>query len=107
MRARVVGVIDGEQTGRAGKTSANPRLIAVATKSTEYAAIRRIGELPHSLIDEITHFFVSYNQATGKTYAPTGVFGPRRAASMIEAGIQRRQNATRREKRRRPLRRVA
>ena len=103
VRARVVGVIDGEQTSRSGKTATNPRLIAVATKSTEYAAIRRLNELPQSLIDEITHFFVSYNAAAGKTYRPTGAFGPRTAASMIEAGIRRRQNAVARtQKRRRP-----
>ena len=109
VRARVIGVIDGQQTGRSGRTSANPRLIAVATKSTEYAAIRRLRQLPQTLIDEITHFFVSYNEATGKTYAPTGAFGPRKAATMIEAGIRRRQNATRAQKRRRPrpVRRVA
>ena len=108
VRARVVGVIDGEQTSRSGKTAANPRLIAVATKSTEYAAIRRLNELPQSLIDEITHFFVSYNAAAGKTYRPTGAFGPRTAATMIEAGIRRRQNATSRsQKRRHPIPRVA
>jgi inorganic pyrophosphatase len=109
VRSRVVGVIDGRQTGRSGRTTVNPRLIAVATKSTEYAGIRRLSELPQSLIDEITHFFVSYNEATGKRYAPTGAFGRRKAATMIEAGIRRRQNATRAEKRRRPrpVRRVA
>jgi inorganic pyrophosphatase len=108
VRARVVGVIDGEQTSRSGKTTANPRLLAVATKSTEYAAIRRLNELPQSLIDEITHFFVSYNAAAGKAYRPTGAFGPRTAASMIEAGIRRRQNAVARtQKRRRPMPHVA
>jgi inorganic pyrophosphatase len=108
VRGRIVGVIDGMQTGRSGRTTANPRLIAVATKSTEYAGVRRLDELPQALIDEITHFFVSYNGATGKTYRPTGAFGPRKARSMIEAGIRRRQNATaRRRKRRRTLRKVA
>jgi inorganic pyrophosphatase len=108
VRSRVIGVIDGQQTGRSGRTTANPRLIAVATKSTEYAGFRRLNELPQSLVDEITHFFVSYNQAAGKTYLPTGAFGPRTAATMIEAGIRRRQNATdRSQKRRRAIRRIA
>ncbi|MFL5686027.1 MAG: inorganic diphosphatase [Chloroflexota bacterium] len=108
VRARLVGVIDGQQTGRSGRTSSNPRLVAVATKSTEYAKIRRLSELPQALVDEITHFFVSYNEATGKTYRPTGTFGRRKAASMIEDGIRRRQNASARsQKRRRPMRRVA
>ena len=108
VRGRVVGVIEGQQTGRSGTTTANPRLIAVATKSTEYAAVRRLSELPPALIDEITHFFVSYNDATGKSYRPAGAFGPRRATALIEAAIRRRQNATaRRRKRGRALRTVA
>ena len=100
VRGRVVGVIDGRQTGRSGKTTANPRLIAVAMESTEYAGVRRLRELPQSLIDEITHFFVSYNDATGKTYTPSGAFGPRKALAMIEAGITRRQTAISRSKKR-------
>jgi inorganic pyrophosphatase len=109
VRGRIVGVIDGRQTGRTGKSTANPRLIAVSMESTEYAGIRRLRELPQTLIDEITHFFVSYNDASGKTYTPTGVFGPRKATAMIEAGISRRQNALSRAKKRkrRPLRHVA
>ena len=98
---RIIGVIDGRQTGRTGKTTANPRLIAVAMESTEFAGVRRLRELPSSLIDEITHFFVSYNDATGKTYTPSGAFGPRKALAMIHAGISRRQNATRGKKRKR------
>ena len=100
VRGRVVGVIDGRQTGRSGKTTANPRLIAVAMESTEYAGVRRLRELPQTLIDEITHFFVSYNDATGKTYTPSGAFGPRKARAMIEAGITRRQSAISRTKKR-------
>ena len=110
VRGRIVGVIDGRQTGRSGKTTANPRLIAVSMESTEYAGVRRLRELPQTLIDEITHFFVSYNDAAGKTYAPSGAFGPRKALAMIDAGIRRRQNATAKAKKRkggRTIRRVA
>ena len=62
--------------------------------------VRRLRELPQTLIDEITHFFVSYNDATGKTYTPSGAFGPRKARAMIEAGITRRQSAISRTKKR-------
>jgi inorganic pyrophosphatase len=107
VRSRVIGVIDGRQTGRSGGQTDNPRVVAVATKSTEYEGFQRLRDLPDSLVDEITHFFVSYNEATGKRFEPKGRFGRRKALSMIEAGIRRRQKASRSRKRRTGLRRVA
>src|SRR5215204_6257901 len=56
VRSRVIGVIDGRQTGRSGKVTSNPRIVAVATKSTEYDVVRRLRDLPPGLVDEITHF---------------------------------------------------
>jgi inorganic pyrophosphatase len=85
VRARVLGVIDGRQTGRSGRTVGNPRLVAVATKSNEYDGIRRLKDLPTALVDEIEHFFVSYNAACGKVFEPIGRHGRRRAKAMIRA----------------------
>jgi hypothetical protein len=37
-------------------------------------------------MDEIEHFFVSYNQIKGKLFKPLGRFGPIKAARLVEEG---------------------
>ena len=65
VEARVLGVIEAEQT-QAGKTERNDRLVAVATESHTHASLKSLQKLEPKLIDEIEHFFVSYNRARGK-----------------------------------------
>jgi inorganic pyrophosphatase len=95
VQARVIGVIDGEETSKSGKKARNPRIIAVAVESTEYAGLRRIDQVPGNLVDEITQFFVSYNAATGKTFRATGTHGSREAIARIDAGMRQRGEAAR------------
>jgi inorganic pyrophosphatase len=83
VRARLLGVILGRQTGRSGRTVDNPRLIAVATKSNEFGSIRTLKDLPTPLVDEIVHFFVSYNAASGKSFEPSGRHGRRMAKAVL------------------------
>ena len=85
VRARLLGVILGRQTGRSGRAVDNPRLIAVATKSPEYDAVETLSDLPAALVDEIEHFFVSYNEASGKVFTPLGRHGPKGAKSVLTA----------------------
>src|SRR4051794_24804444 len=86
VRARLLGVMLGRQTGRSGRTVDNPRLIAVGTKSNEYDDIETLHDLPDALVDEIEHFFVSYNAASGKVFEPMGRHGRRGARSVLAAG---------------------
>ena len=81
--ARLVGVIEAEQTERSGKVERNDRLIAVAANSHAHADIKSINDLNETLVDEIEHFFVSYNQIKGKTFKPFGRFGARKAKQLI------------------------
>jgi inorganic pyrophosphatase len=83
VRARILGVITGRQTGRSGRIVDNPRLIAVATKSNEFEDVKSLKHLPTPLVDEIVHFFVSYNAASGKVFEPTGRHGRRRARAIV------------------------
>jgi inorganic pyrophosphatase len=85
--ARLVGVVEAEQTERDGETTRNDRLIAVASESRLLKKVRSLGGLDESLLDEIEHFFVSYNQAKGKEFKPLGRFGPVRAQRLVEEGI--------------------
>jgi inorganic pyrophosphatase len=82
--ARLVAVIEALQTERDGERTRNDRLIAVAADSHTHKNVRTLADLNDALLDEIEHFFVSYNEAKGKTFEPLGRFGPVKAARLIE-----------------------
>jgi inorganic pyrophosphatase len=86
--ARLIGVIEAGQTERDGRTTRNDRLIAVATDSHVHRDLQSIKDLADSLVDEIEHFFVSYNQVRGKRFKPRGRFGPKRAEKLAKDGIK-------------------
>jgi inorganic pyrophosphatase len=88
---RLVGVIEAEQTEK-GKTERNDRLIAVAENSRNHRDITSIHQLSDSLLHEIEHFFISYNQAKGKVFNPLGRFAADRAHKLVEEGIRKVQN---------------
>src|SRR4051812_24371552 len=67
--ARLIGGIKAEQTEN-GKTLRNDRLLAVAAASRLYGPVRGINDLPATLVAEIEHFFVSYNQMLERTFKP-------------------------------------
>lgn len=99
VRARLIGVIEAEQRERDGETTRNDRLISVASKARHYADMRSIEELNRHLVDEIEHFFVSYNEIKGKEFKPLGRFGPERARELIEDGIKRKKGRSKKKKR--------
>jgi inorganic pyrophosphatase len=89
--ARVLGVIEAEQTEK-GKTERNDRLIAVAAQSHTHASLKSLAKLETKLLDEIEHFFVSYNAARGKGFKPIGRKGPLAAKRLVEAHRKRREH---------------
>ena len=86
--SRLVGVIEAEQTERDGKTERNDRLIAIASNSKIHENVKSINDLNETLIDQIEHFFISYNEAKGKQFKPLGRFGARKAKNLVEEGIK-------------------
>ncbi len=89
VRSRLVGVIEAEQTERDGKTERNDRLIGVAADSIIHADIKTINDLNKTLVDQIEHFFISYNEAKGKKFKSLGRFGARKAKMLVEEGIKK------------------
>jgi inorganic pyrophosphatase len=75
--ARPIGVVEAEQT-QDGKTFRNDRLVAVAVASMTYAKLRSIDELAPGTMDQIEHFFISYNEMRGRRFKPL-----RRAAAGV------------------------
>src|SRR6476646_6993425 len=65
--SQLIGVIECEQTEN-GVTARNDRLIAVAVGSRNHSDIRSLADLNQNLVEEIEHFFVSYNEARGKRF---------------------------------------
>jgi len=86
--SRLLGVIEANQT-EDGKTVRNDRLIAVAAEAHDHRDIRSISGLSPALVEEIEHFFISYNEIKGKKFKPMGRFGPRRAMKLIQEGSKR------------------
>ncbi|MDQ3749210.1 MAG: inorganic diphosphatase [Acidobacteriota bacterium] len=85
--SRLIGVIKAEQT-EDGKTEKNDRLIAVASNSRVHKDIKSINDLNKTLIDEIEHFFISYNEAKGKEFKLLGRFAAQKATKIVEEGIK-------------------
>jgi inorganic pyrophosphatase len=82
VESRMIGVIEAEQTEN-GKPERNDRLIAVAAKSHTHGEIKSIDDLESVMVDEIEHFFVSYNKQRGKKFEPLARRGPKRARSLV------------------------
>ncbi|MDQ1559727.1 MAG: inorganic pyrophosphatase [Pyrinomonadaceae bacterium] len=89
VEARLIGVIEAKQTERDGETTRNDRLVAVASSARNHRDVRSLAQLSENLLDEIEHFFVSYNEMKGKRFEPLGRFGAERAGRVVEEGARR------------------
>lgn len=89
--SRLLGVIEAEQTEK-GKTERNDRLIAVAVNSRTNGHLQSLDDLNDNLIEEIEHFFISYNDAKGKRFKPLGRFGPDRARRLVKKSPTAKRN---------------
>jgi inorganic pyrophosphatase len=88
VEARLIGVVEAEQTEEDGVTTRNDRLIAVAANARNHRDVRALEQLGGNLLDEIEHFFVSYNEMKGKRFEPLGRFGAERARRVVEEGAR-------------------
>jgi inorganic pyrophosphatase len=84
---RLLAVIEAEQT-EGGKTNRNDRLIGAAAVSHEYRSVQSLDQLSPDLVEEIEHFFVSYNELAGKKFRQVGRAGAHPARQLIEAAIR-------------------
>jgi inorganic pyrophosphatase len=81
--ARLIGVIEAEQT-QDGKTVRNDRLIAIVETPYNPAEYRSLDEVSRQRLDEIEHFFTSYNEMEGRQFKPLSRRGPDRARELLE-----------------------
>ena len=85
VEARLLGVLEASQT-KASQTHRNDRFIASARKVKGICQPATIKGLSSDLIDQIIHFFVSYNQVEGKEFKVRRMSGPSVARRLIEKG---------------------
>lgn len=83
VRARLIGVIEGEQIDGKKKIR-NDRLVAVAAATHQYARVRKLTDLPGEWIRELEDFFVNYHQLEGKKYRLLGCKGEDAAFRLIK-----------------------
>lgn len=92
---RLVAVLEAEQVEE-GQSGRNDRLVAVAEQSHDHKNVRSVKDIDQHLLEEIEHFFVSYNEMAGKEFKPLGWHGPNRAKKLAQKGAKRfRQNGQR------------
>jgi inorganic pyrophosphatase len=83
VRARLVGVIEGEQLDGKKKIR-NDRLVAVAEANHMYANIRKLKDLPAQFLRELEDFFVNYHSLEGKKYRLLGCKDSQVALTLIK-----------------------
>jgi len=84
---RLVGIIEAKHTEN-GNTKTNNRLIGVALHSYDHQGVNSIDNLSKHLLDQVEHFFVSYNEQRGKKFKVTATGGPKRAIGFLKDGIK-------------------
>jgi inorganic pyrophosphatase len=82
--ALLIGVLEAEQT-EDGKTVRNDRFVAVVETPYNPAEFRSLEEVSGQRLDEIEHFFVSYNQMEGRQFKPLARRGAVHAQKLLEA----------------------
>jgi inorganic pyrophosphatase len=91
LEVRLIGVIEAEQTTD-GDTVRNDRLIAVAQEARDNSDLHSLKGMNDHLLQEIEHFFVSYNQMNGKTFTVLARKGPRTACRLYQEARRRRRS---------------
>jgi inorganic pyrophosphatase len=85
--ARLIGVLEAEQT-EGGKTVRNDRLVAVVETPYNPVEFRSLEQVSRQRLDEVEHFFISYNQMEGRKFKPLARHGADRAQELLEAATR-------------------
>jgi inorganic pyrophosphatase len=83
---RLIGVLAARQT-QSGNTIRNDRLVAVPETPTNQPVLRRLADMEARVLDEIEHFFASYNAIQGRRFEPSERLGPEKADALLDAAI--------------------
>jgi inorganic pyrophosphatase len=84
VECRIIGALQAKQTERDGRVEQNDRFIGISVLSQLYKNLREVSDLNEYVLDEIQHFFVSYNQIAGKNFAPQGWADAKQAKTLLQ-----------------------
>jgi inorganic pyrophosphatase len=85
VRARLIGILEGEQTEEDGKKSRNDRLLAVAEDSQDFSGIHSLEQVPKILLTQIEEFFANYHRLQKRQYQPLGWKGADAAVRSVKS----------------------
>jgi inorganic pyrophosphatase len=88
VEVRLIGVIEAKQREKDGKVEQNDRLLGVAQESKKDRDLKSINRLNPRLIEEIEHFFISYNEMEGKKFSVMKRSGPQKAKTIVQKGMR-------------------
>ena len=80
---RLIGVLKAEQTEQGGKVTRNDRLLGVLETPYNPSELGDVSDLHAHRIDEIEHFFKSYNEMEGRSFRPLGRDGAEAAQTVV------------------------
>lgn len=69
MDCRIIGALTAKQTEN-GKTVRNDRYIGIPEVSQMFAETKSINDLPDTILEQIEHFFMNYNELANKKFKP-------------------------------------
>jgi inorganic pyrophosphatase len=87
--ARLIGVMEAEQSESNEQTMDNHRLVAVPLKCKIYRDCKSLKDLNNERLHEIEQFFVSYNRTRGKRFKVKRIRGPSKADRLARDAIKR------------------
>jgi len=87
--ARLIGVIEAEQSEKGKAAERNDRLIAEVETPVNPAQVRSLAKLGARRLSELEHFFVSYNDAEGRRFEPLARRGPSAAMTLVKKAMRR------------------
>lgn len=88
VRVRLVAILQAEQV-EGGKAVRNDRLVGVPVTDVYDPPVHDVRDVDAHVLDEIEHFFTSYNAAQGRTYRWIGRGGAARARAAFDAARPR------------------
>lgn len=90
VNVRLIGALAARQSAD-GKTIRNDRLVAVPETPVNKPTVHQLADLQEKQVDEIEHFFASYNAAQGRRFEPLDRLGPKAAETLLDEAIARYQ----------------
>jgi inorganic pyrophosphatase len=88
LEVRLIGVLEAEQS-QEGEMIRNDRLIAVAEEAKDHGDLHSLKDINEHLLQELEHFFVSYNEARGISFRVIARKGPRAASRLYREARRR------------------